>query len=113
MNPERRADQRVHQELPVYIFRGGIPERVEMNDVSYRGVLLRMASPPGIRELVKLRIDLPTGELVAHAVVAHVVGADERGLFSLGMRFFALRNPEKSDWEQFVATVIHGRQRAA
>ena len=113
MHTERRADQRINLDLPVYILRRGALERIEMLEASYRGLFVRMASPPSMRELVRLRIDLPSRELITHAVVARVVAEDDSGLSGIGMRLFLLQDQEKQEWQGYLAQLIHGRRRAA
>ncbi len=113
MHSERRVDQRINHSLPIAIYRGGMLEPVEMQEGSFRGLFLRMSAAPNLRELLKLHIELPTRELVAHAAVARVIEADARGLYGVGLRFFALVDRDRLDWESFISSLIHARRRAA
>ena len=113
MSTEQRVDQRVRHELPISVVRIGAVEPTTTYEVSYRGLFVRMAAAPPVRELIKLQIELPTRELIAHAVVARIVGADARGLLGVGLRFFAFGDGDKRDWESYVAGLLYGCQRAA
>ena len=84
-----------------------------MLDASYRGLFLRMDSPPPLRELVKLRVTLPgKREVEMHAVVVRVVG-ERRGEMGVGLRFFALNGTERAEWESYIHDVVVARARAA
>jgi hypothetical protein len=89
-----------------------MPEPIEMIEASYRGLFLRIAEPPATRELIRLRIELPTRELDAHACVVRVIDATH-GPSGVGVAFFALTDRDKSDWEEFVRDQILTRRRAA
>jgi len=103
---ERRRDVRARIALPVSIVRRGGEEPVEMLDASYRGLFLRIASPPPLRELVKLRVTLPgKRDLEMHAVVVRVVG-ERHGEMGVGLRFFALNGNERAEWESFIHDAV-------
>lgn len=91
------------------LIRKGRRERVEMLEASYRGLVLRFVEAPPVRELVKLLIDLPSGDLIAHAVVVRIL-AEPR---MCGMRLFALNGKEQSDWEQYVHSIAFAHKRVA
>jgi len=111
-NTERRRDVRARITVPtVYVRRSG-SDAVEMIDASFRGLFLRFEDPPPVRQLVKLRMQLPTRELDVHAVVVRNV-FDALGRAGVGLRFFALNGQDKTDWESFISGVIHARARAA
>src|SRR4051794_13948062 len=98
---ERRREPRMRVTLPAVVVRRSGLESVDMIDASYRGLFLRMKHPPPVRELVRLRIALPTKELEAHAVVVRIVD-DTPGRYGVGLRFFALNGQDKTDWEHFI-----------
>lgn len=109
---ERRRDARARITIPAEVIRRRERQPVQMVDASYRGIFLRMAEAPPVRELIKLRIALPTRELVAHAVV--VRHTDEPGgNKGVGLRFFALNGQDRTDWEAFVTAALSARARAA
>ena len=111
---DRRRDARARISIPAEVVRRSDRIAVQVVDASYRGLFLRMnpGTAPPVRELIKLRLTLPTGVLFAHAVV--VRHTDEPGgRARVGLRFFALNGQERSDWESFVTSILHGRARAA
>lgn len=103
---DRRRDVRARISLPVQVLRRGVAEPVQMLDASYRGLFLRMGAPPPVRQLVKIRIELPSRELIAHGVVVRLV-EDALGRAGVGLRFFALNGQDRSDWEAFITGVLH------
>lgn len=82
-----------------------------MVDASFRGLFLRMDDPPPVRQLMKLRITLPAGELEVHAVVVRIV-EDHLGRAGVGLRFFALNGEHKADWEQFISAALQAARGA-
>lgn len=110
---ERRKDVRARVSVPTFHIRRGELEQIQMLDASFRGLFLRFTKPPQIRELVKLRIDLPARPLVLHAVVVRVVPAGLGAASGVGLRFFALNGVERQEWEAFVASALSRRVRAA
>lgn len=111
-NSERRKDIRTPISVPASVVRRGGAETLQMIDASYRGLFLRFASAPNTRELLKLRIDLPTRQLEINAVVVRTV-FDALGRPGVGLRFFALNGQDKADWEGFVSEHLHRYARAA
>jgi hypothetical protein len=112
MDAERRRDARFRVSVPAAVLRRSGNLKAEMIDASFRGLYVRMEHPPQVRELVKVRIDLPTGELIVHGVVVRLVEDHVvRGRAGVGLRFFALNGHEKSEWEQFMAGVLQAASR--
>lgn len=109
---DRRRDVRARITVPAEVVRRSGNVTVQMLDASFRGIFLRMTDPPQVRELVKLRIELPTRELFAHAVVVRHT-EEPGGRMGVGLRFFALNGQDKTDWETFVTSALHARARAA
>lgn len=110
---DRRRDTRARISLPTHVVRRGGMETVEMLDASYRGLFVRMDDPPPERELVKLLVELPDDcEMEVHAVVVRLV-MDPVGRWGVGLRFFALNGQERTNWESFIGSIIHRRERAA
>jgi PilZ domain-containing protein len=112
MTTERRRDVRTRITVPAAILRRGSAEPVHMVDASFRGLFLRMDDPPPVRELIKLRINLPSGHVVMHAVVMRIVD-DEIGRAGVGLRFFVLEGQDKREWESFIAFALSAARRAA
>jgi hypothetical protein len=71
-------------------------------DVSFRGVFLRTDIAPGLRQLIRVSLVLPTGPVVsAHAMVVHVTKPGGNGRAGIGLQFFG--SMENSDeWQKFV-----------
>jgi hypothetical protein len=105
---ERRREERARISLPVVIVGRKGDESVEMVNASFRGILIRMQSPPPVRQLVKMRIRLPSREVEIHGVVVRIID-EPTGAKGVGLRFFALNGPDRVDWEAFIAKLIPSR----
>ncbi len=101
----KRRDVRARISLPLFCIRRGESEPLRMIDASYRGLFVRMKSPPPVRELLKLRVDLPTRPLLTHGVVVRIV-EDHLGFAGVGLRFFALSGQDRIDWEHFIGNLV-------
>lgn len=102
---ERRKDVRTRISVPTLVVRRAAVEKVEMLDASFRGLFIRTTQPPPERQLVKLRLSLPTRELEAHAVVVRLF-VDAHGHTGVGLRFFALNGQDRTDWESFLSGAV-------
>lgn len=111
-NFERRRDVRTPITVPTRLVRRSGIETLAMIDASFRGLFARFSTTPNTRELVKLRIQLPSRELEVHAVVVRIVH-DSLGRAGVGLRFFALNGQDKTDWEGFVSNHLNRYARAA
>lgn len=109
---DRRKEVRARITIPVQILRRSERVAVQMIDASFRGLFLRVTAAPQVRELVKLRIELPTRELVVHAVVVRHT-PEAGGRVGVGLSFFALNGQDKTDWQSFITNALHARARAA
>jgi len=110
---ERRRDARARISLPARVVRRGGDESVEMLDASYRGLFVRMDSPPPERQLLKLVVEMEGDRaLQMHAVVVRLV-MDPVGRWGVGLRFFALNGPERAEWERYISAALLKRARAA
>ncbi len=70
------------------------------SDVSRHGMFLLTEEPPRERFLIKLKVELPEGEMEATAFVSR---RDESGSHrGVGIQFFALSAQAKSRWDRFV-----------
>ncbi len=107
----QRRDARVEANIPVVLHRGRTKVRLVTVDVSYRGLFVETSDTKvsGIRSLVKLHVELPTGGFDAHAMIVHLEqgesGAEGRRL-GMGLQFWALTGTERKLWESFVRSVI-------
>jgi hypothetical protein len=109
MGSERRRDIRTRITVPAFVVRRSGNEAVQVVDASFRGVFVQMAESPPVRELIRLRITLPSGDLDMHAVVMRIV--DDGGHSGVGLRFFALNGEAKAEWESFISSALHSRSR--
>lgn len=81
------------------------------NDVSFRGVFIRTDSPPALRQLVKVEIQLPSQVIVSgHAMVVHVTPRQE-GMVKgegpvpgVGLQFWGPIEHAR-EWEQFIQSL--------
>ncbi|MBX3185783.1 MAG: PilZ domain-containing protein [Labilithrix sp.] len=109
---DKRREVRYPARIVARMVRRG--ENVELltNDVSFRGAFVRTDAPPGLRQLVRVSFQLPTGELVsAHAMVVHVVTAgDADRVPGAGVQFWGPVQEAKA-WEKYVYE-LKVRQRA-
>ncbi|MBX3228586.1 MAG: PilZ domain-containing protein [Labilithrix sp.] len=110
---ERRRDLRAHASPPLHIVRIGSVEKVEVLNVSYRGLFVRMDEPPQLNELLKVRVELPGKKVInAHVVSVRIV-PDAQGRAGVGVRFFALVGEEKRAWESYITSLVSPRRAAA
>lgn len=109
---ERRRDARARIAIVTEIVKRRERIAVQMVDASYRGLFLRMSEAPPVRELLKLKINLPSRELIAHAVVVRTTD-EPGGKKGVGLRFFALNGQDRIDWEAFITAALNARARAA
>ena len=99
---EKRREPRYPARILARVFRRNQVVEQLTNDVSYRGVYLRTDAPPALRQLVKVELVLPKGELVGgHAMVVHLaeptppsgVGAGVPGRYGNGVLKTTLPRP--------------------
>jgi PilZ domain len=107
-----RRDRRyaVHMHGVIVTRKGEVP--VLTGDVSFRGAFLQTASPPQLRQLVRLRLALPPEldaggrdrEIVTTGMVAHVVAAGDPGgrAPGAGIEFYGLDGELRTRWERFI-----------
>ena len=111
---DNRADKRARVHLPAEL---GLRDKsaVEMVDVSYRGVAVKLpkdARLPATGSLVKIGIALRHRLLDVHAVVVRLVPQRD-GSWTVGLKLYAVSGVDKTDWNAFVARSIHLANRAA
>lgn len=92
--------------------RVGSTERVEILNASYRGLFIRTNAPPPLNQLLKMRIELPTGSVEINCVPVRVV-VDGNGRSGIGVRFFALNGEDKRIWESYITSLLAPRRMAA
>ncbi len=111
---DKRRELRYPARIVARVLRRGDNVELMTNDVSFRGAFLRTDSPPALRQLVKVALVVPTGELVsAHAMVVHVVqpgNGNGNGIPGVGVQFWGPVQEAKA-WEKYVYD-LKVRQRA-
>ncbi len=108
----RRFEERYKIALPVRLTTGRRTVHLATDDVSYHGLFLRTDTPPDLRELVRLSVDLPTGVTVTlHGMAVHVVRpGDPRGrLPGVGVQFYAVDRNTLSTWSTMVRELARRR----
>jgi hypothetical protein len=106
MDEERRREARYGARLPLTLTRGKQSLRLLTEDVSFRGVFLRMDAPPALRQLVQLQVTLPEGaSLRAHAMVVYRIEPGGPQTPGAGVQFYGFEGRERAQWEAFVARV--------
>ncbi|HTJ81352.1 MAG TPA: PilZ domain-containing protein [Polyangiaceae bacterium] len=92
---EKRRDRRFPVELPMTLKVGKKSISGFTVNASFKGLLVRADDPPGVRQLVQLDLQLPSGEAFnAHMQVIH------SGNGVAGLEFFGRSNNPK--WDEFV-----------
>jgi hypothetical protein len=107
---ERRRDERLLLALPVALLRGKRRVPLHAADVSFRGLFLRMDSPPAVHQLLQIEVVLPPSDsvVVLHARVIRTVlpGQATGAVPGAGVEFHALGGETKSAWEGFVRKLM-------
>jgi hypothetical protein len=106
MTDNKRREIRFPARIVARLQRRGETIELLTHDVSFRGVFVRTDAAPAVRQLVRLGLVLPDGEVVeAHAMVVYVVpaGEDER-VPGVGLQFWGKFEKAKQ-WEAFVQEV--------
>jgi len=99
---ENRREPRYPARIVARVVRRGETVDLMTNDVSFRGAFLRTDAPPALRQLVRVALVVPTGEVVsAHAMVVHVVQANGSNIPGAGVQFWGPLQESKA-WEKYV-----------
>lgn len=102
---EKRREPRYPARILARVFRRNQVIEQLTNDVSYRGVYLRTDAPPALRQLVKVELVLPKGELVGgHAMVVHLAEPTPdggRGVPGMGLQFWGPIQNQRA-WDLFI-----------
>jgi hypothetical protein len=102
MVDDKRREPRHAAHVMVKLTRQGVTTELLTDDVSFRGAFVRTDSPPRVRQLVKLELDLPDGRPIeAHAMVVHVREPGGDGIPGAGLQFWGQMSAQR-DWERFV-----------
>lgn len=102
---EKRREPRYPARIVARLYRRNQIVEHLTNDVSYRGVYLRTDAPPALRQLVKVELVLPNGQLVVgHAMVVHLAepAADAaRNVPGMGLQFWGPIQNQR-EWDLFI-----------
>ena len=100
----KRRDVRYALQCPAELTFARRTATLLAQDVSYRGVFLRTDSPPGLRQLVVVALQLPEGtRFTAHAMTVHVVEpASPSRTPGVGVQFYALDAKLRTVWDEFI-----------
>src|SRR5688500_5953443 len=102
---EQRRDRRFPLHLPVQLSFGRTKSTLTTDDIGFRGVFLRTDSPPVLRQLVSLQMELAPGEVFAcHGMAVHVVTTSDAAKRTpgVGIQFYALDDRARKRWNTFV-----------
>ena len=105
-----RRDLRIEVAVPISMIRGKKTLDLMTLDVSFRGLFLKTMDPPGLRSLVRLKIRLPLRTVEVHAMAVHVIEAKNGRGGGVGLQFWGLNGPDRSDWEAFVRECARNRR---
>jgi len=97
-----RRDPRIEVAVPISLLRGKKTLELTTLDVSFRGLFLKTMEPPQLRSLNRLKIRLPLRTIEVHAMAVHVIEAKNGREGGVGLQFWGLNGPDRSDWEAFV-----------
>ncbi|MEZ4389764.1 MAG: PilZ domain-containing protein [Polyangiales bacterium] len=112
--PNQRLDERYPAELVVSLHWNRQCVRLLTSDVSYRGLFIRTDTPPVLRQLVRLEIELAPGELLSmHGMAVHVVKPGDRLRRDpgVGVQFYAIDRDAGLRWRRFVDQVQRTAER--
>jgi PilZ domain len=103
---DKRREARYKASIPILVIRGKESVSLTTEDVSFRGVFVRMDLPPALRQLVRLEVSLPEGAtLKVHAMVVFRVPPGGEAVAGAGMQFYGLEGRERAQWDGFVQSV--------
>jgi len=99
-----RLDIRYRIAMPVEVRQGKSWTTLTTEDVSFGGMFLRASEPPKLRQLVRLRADLPfaVGRFEANAVVTRRIEPGQPAVAGVGLAFFAMGSVALEVWDHFI-----------
>jgi hypothetical protein len=111
---DKRREARYKASIPVKVIRGKEIVSLMSEDVSFRGVFVKMDLPPALRQLVRLEVSLPEGAtLKVHAMVVFRVPPGGEAIAGAGMQFYGLEGRERAQWDGFVQSVRDQQPKSA
>jgi hypothetical protein len=109
MDNDQRREARYAFQLPAVLWRGKRALDVVTEDVSFRGLFLRVNAPPAVRQLVEIEMVLPPDNkrVRVHGMVVYLIRAadgDEHAP-GIGIELRGLSGVAHAAWEAFVRDV--------
>jgi len=107
----RRRHARYAYSAPADLIRGKKVAHLETVDVSFSGLFLRTDEPPPLRELVKIRLELPSDgeEAMLLGMAVHRVPPGGPRTAGIGVLLYGLDPALRARWERFVQEVRMGK----
>jgi len=109
---EKRRDPRYPVSLPAKLTCGKDTFELRTHDVSFRGLFIRTDTPPPLRDLVKIQLEMPPeGERIdLLGMAVYVVNPETAGgrMPGVGVQFFGIGPEIRARWERFVQQVRQG-----
>lgn len=111
MSRHERRDVRYRIRLPVTMFRGPNKFDLTTEDVSFSGLFIRTDSPPQLRQLARIQLNLPpqNDPFLGYGMAVHIVdattGAKQGRAAGCGMQFYGVTGEEKERWDGFIRYV--------
>jgi uncharacterized protein (TIGR02266 family) len=107
---ERRRDRRYPYRVKLVLARNGKELVARTEDVSFTGVFFRTDTPIPERQLVRLRLTLPSegGDFAVMGMVARNVPARDGLPPGVGIQFYALSVADRRRWTAFIRFVASG-----
>lgn len=103
---DKRREARYKAGIAVKVIRNKEILSLMTEDVSFRGVFVKMIAPPALRQLVRMEVPLPDGPtLQVHAMVVFRVAPGGDAVAGAGMQFYGLEGRERAQWDHFVQSV--------
>ncbi len=101
---DRRRDRRIPYRLRAVFCTARRDFPGEIEDVSYRGLLVRTDAPLSVRQLVRLRIALPPDghELNTMGMVTRCVARNGGASPGVGIQFYAVSQEQRERWNRFI-----------
>jgi len=112
---ERRRDRRYPYRVKLVLTRNGKELVARTEDVSFTGIFFRTDTPIPERQLVRLRLTLPSegGDFTVMGMVARNVPARDGLPPGIGIQFYALSVADRRRWTAFIRFVSSAVPEAA
>jgi len=109
MDDDQRREPRYAFQLPAVLWRGKRALDVGTEDVSFRGLFLRVKAPPAVRQLVEIEMVLPPDDkrVRLHGMVVYVIRATDGDEHApgIGVELRGLSGVARAAWEGFVRSL--------